>query len=95
MRDIYRQSERITLPHKIVRLWQVVCPFGSMTLFAPVFDTYDYSAPTTSIIGRVNGGEIVGEIERRYPGIFVQLPNGETGWITEWDLERVVGYNDP
>lgn len=53
----------------------------------PIWNYYDYSDPNTVIIGHGKVGDIVNILERKFPGVKVELTNKTSGWVCQWNIE--------
>jgi hypothetical protein len=69
------------------------CDFTFCSLRGSVcaWDDYDYSAPETKLVKSLAQNTNAKIIERKFPGILVELEDGSQYWICEWDVHEIGG----
>jgi hypothetical protein len=63
------------------------CKYPSKGVCA--WDNYDYSDPKTKLIKYLEPRTKAKILQRRFPGILIDLEDGSQYWICEWDVHLI------
>lgn len=55
------------------------------------WDGYDYSNPSTKRIAYLVPGTKAKILQKKFPGVLVELENGSQYWICQWDVRETAG----